>query len=640
MSDQIVSIPIVDIQAPPPLAPLTHVVISPANIAAEQRERRAATLTWGKRWRIRRHLRRLEHQLKRSGYNALSTQIRAIRGEYKTLYAQFQAAKQNRDTTPDVYKAAGLALAPVHQKWQVLLSQYRQLEGTLQQKKILTAALEEHEIAVKRDRLERQLIADMEREAKIYETIIIDRWTRLGYCHRYTKGKNTYTEKVQFSQVGITLDAVYFKIDASYQTLFNNFKTNLPDGVWITDLIAPKCLDELTTACQRRISAVSTTHNGAWVIVHRLEAPDGLMKHVFYEDVMTRYPEGIHDRLPICVGVGANRQIQWVNIADFPHWLIAGYTGAGKSNMVNVLICTLISRHKPDDLRLTLIDLKGGLEFSYYEKLPHLYGDIVDHIEGVADKLAELEAIMGERFKAFRGVAKRIEEYHLKRPTHNMPRLVAVFDEVASIEGHGDLTKRINASLRNITQKGRAVGIHIILCTQRPDTQAIPGNIKANLVVRISGRMTTSADSLTILGNSVAKELASIPGRMMLQIGPDPQPVQTPHIDESGLIHALKTALAMPKPTAQLIDDENAPRRIIHQQWTPERIIELSIKHLGGNVGWKPIYEAADGLTQAQARELVEKIWQMEYIEYEGKQYIIKRGKGHQKHLIERPDAA
>src|SRR5690606_24374745 len=149
---------------------------------------------------------------------------------------------------------------------------------------------------------------------------------------------------------------------------------------------------------------------------------------------------------------------------------------------------------------------------------PHLFGGIVDRIEGVVDKLAELEAIMAERFRKFRGVAKRIEEYHGRRPNDSMPRIVAIVEDVSSIDGHGDITKRINASLRSLTQKGRAVGIHVILCTPRPDTHAIPGSIKANLPVRITGRMVTAADSLTILGNSEARKLAPVPGRMMLQI--------------------------------------------------------------------------------------------------------------------------
>src|SRR5690606_28215766 len=130
-------------------------------------------------------------------------------------------------------------------------------------------------------------------------------------------------------------------------------------------LLAEDTLTELSITCQRQVTGVHNT-SGAWVIVHRLNSHDGLLNYVSYADVQERYPVKHHTRMPICVGVGAHRQIQWINLADFPHWLIAGYTKSGKSNLVNASLCTLITRQSPNDLRLVLIDLKGGLEFSYY----------------------------------------------------------------------------------------------------------------------------------------------------------------------------------------------------------------------------------------------------------------------------------
>jgi hypothetical protein len=215
-----------------------------------------------------------------------------------------------------------------------------------------------------------------------------------------------------------------------------------------------------------------------------------------------------------------------------------------------------------------------------------------------------------------------------------MPRVIIVFDEVASIMDHGDLTKQILASLRELTRMGRAVGIHVFLCTQRPDVKAIEGSIKVNLAVRMSGRMPSSSDSVTILGNKLAANLAAVPGRMVFQLGPDPQQVQTPFISEENMTKALKIALAMDAPPALDVPD-SAVRRHVHQQWTVERVIELSIMHLGGNITWKAIYEAADDLSQGQARRLVEQIWSMDQIEFDGKTYTIQRGKGHIKRLVE-----
>src|SRR5690606_5321274 len=138
-------------------------------------------------------------------------------------------------------------------------------------------------------------------------------------------------------------------------------------------------------------------------------------------------------------------------------------------------------------------------------------------------------------------------------------------------------------------------------------------------------------DSVTILGNSMAKELAAVPGRMALQIGPDPTPVQTPHITEQNIRDALAIAKQMAAPPPLDI----APgTRIVHQEWTVERVIELSLKHLGGNISHIAVWNAADDLSKGAAQKLVEKIWAMDVIEYEGRKYQVKRGEAKRKTLV------
>lgn len=626
--------------APQPLAPLTHKIISPQNIAAENRARDAQRLTLRQRWAVRSELKRVNKRLRR-----LQSQLASViqyrdnmRPQMEELYSQYLELKARLADTPDdeelkqEYLDLWAEIAPTKARWENLNRQiepYKRLEA---QKNKLLRALEDHQIGLERIKTERRLQKAMAKEAQVYERLIIDKWTRLGFCERYTKGNKEYVKAVQFAEVHLTLDAIYFKIDASYQTAFKNWKTNIPQGVYIVEqLIAPKTLDELSIACQRQVTAAQSP-SGAWVVVHRLDSVDGLMNYVSFDDVITRYPQRYNSRMPICVGVGGNREVQWINLSDFPHWLIGGFTNSGKSNMVNVGICTLITHQTPMDLRLILIDLKGGLEFNFYENVPHLHGQIVDSVSKVADTLEELEAMMGERFKKFRSAkAKRIEEYHAARPNDYMPRILCVFDEVASIVDHGETTKRAIASLRQLTAKGRAVGIHIWLCTQRPDVKVVEGAIKANLAVRLTGRLPSSADSVTILGNSMAKELAAIPGRMALQIGPDPLPVQTPHITETNIFESLSVAKNMAAPPPLELVPGN---RIVHQEWTIERVIELSLNHLNGNLAASQVWQAADDLSKGQAQKLVEKIWAMEKIEFQGRFYRVHRGKGKVKTLV------
>lgn len=627
-----------EIAAPAPLSPLTDVVISPANIAAQQRQKQARRLRWGERRKIRKQIARLDKQLKKSGYKEIRAVYVALRPKVAQLHASYTELRmrvQENPDDPELQSQMALLLEqlkPIKEQWDTVKLKAHQISPILQQHQKLCHLLKDHSIAVAREKAESRLRKAMEKEAAIYEQIIIDKWTALGFCHRYTEKNKQKTHKVSFSQISITLDAIYFKINASFKTAFGNWKTEIPQTVRVKeDLLDPSTLDELSIACQRQVTAVWSP-DGAWVIVHRLDSVDGLLNYVKFDDVMERYPAQHAHRMPICVGVGANRQVQWVNLAQYPHWLIGGFTNSGKSNMVNVGICTLITKHHPRDLRLVLIDLKGGLEFSYYRDIPHLHGEIVDSIEGVANALSEMESLMKERFKQFRGIAKTLSEYHIRRPNEHMPRVLVVFDEVASIIGHGDLTKQIIASLRELTRMGRAVGIHIWLCTQRPDTQAIDGSIKANLAVRISGRMTTSADSVTILGTGAAKDLAAIPGRMVMQLGPDPIQIQSPYIDQDDIENSLKRAKLYSAPPSLEIPESS---KIVHQVWTVERVIELSLRHLGGKITWKDVYQAADDLSQSQARKLVESVWNMGEVEFEGKKYRVQKGRSNLRTLVQ-----
>jgi len=179
-------------------------------------------------------------------------------------------------------------------------------------------------------------------------------------------------------------------------------------------------------------------------------------------------------------------------------------------------------------------------------------------------------------------------------------------------------------------QKGRATGIHLWFCTQRPEVKVIPGSIKANIGLRISGRMPDIASSQTVLGTSDAKNLAPIQGRMALLVGSDVVQIQTPHISNEDIYSAIEKAKTYPAPKPLPTPDV----QVIDRNWTPEKIVELSIKHLKGNISWLPVHEAIrDDVTREQARSLVEAVWAMEEIIHDGQQYKVVNGKGHIKRL-------
>lgn len=629
--------------APPPMAPLTHVVISPANIAMEARLNRAKPLSRRQIRKLEWELNRLEKRIRRAsrGLEGEIARFQELRETLRGLWQQRNELAQQRQAAPEDegLKAQWVQLyqhaRPLQQEYEGLRQQLSHLYDLKREAAAIRQRIVFNPKVIANAKAEEERIRLQKQEARAYEQLIIERFTQLGYCHHWHDNRgNKRIDRVAFSEVHITLDAVFFKIAASYRNMFGGWKTQIPYGVRIGDLVKEETLLELSYACQRQVTARGSLTGGAWIVVHRLDTNDGLMNQVRYAKVMERYPHKHHDKIPLCVGVSHHRQVQWLTIAHYPHVLVAGFTGSGKSNFINSIICTLIAQHSPEDVRLVLVDLKDGVEFSSYEHIPHLHGEVVDKISTLADRLQELEAIMQERNQKMRGKAKTIAEYNAKYPRDKMPRIICIIDEVASIMAHGELTKRINNSLRQLTAKGRAPGIHIILSTQRPSVDAIDGGIKVNLSARIVGRMPSHSDSLTVLGTGEAKELAPVPGRMILQIGPDPMPVQTPMIEESDIIEALRRAMEYPTPDPLPIPEGYNPA----EEWTPEKIVELSLKYLGGNISHKIIWEEIreeGGLSRNQLREMMERIWAMDCIPYEDKQYRVERGAHGARKLIE-----
>ena len=197
------------------------------------------------------------------------------------------------------------------------------------------------------------------------------------------------------------------------------------------------------------------------------------------------------------------------NLAEGPHFLVAGTTGSGKSVCLNVMIVSLIMRYGPEDVRLILVDPKGN-EFRPYEHLPHLLVDeIVTEPKKALAVLSWAHDEMERRYKVLEkaGGIRDIKAYNEinSDPSRKMPRIVIVVDELSNLME--TCKKEMEARILAIAQKSRAVGIHLVLATQRPSVDVITGTIKANLPSRIALRVTNFADSNTILGAGGADKL-------------------------------------------------------------------------------------------------------------------------------------
>jgi S-DNA-T family DNA segregation ATPase FtsK/SpoIIIE len=208
------------------------------------------------------------------------------------------------------------------------------------------------------------------------------------------------------------------------------------------------------------------------------------------------------------------------DLAAMPHLLIAGSTGAGKSVSVNAMLSSVLFRATPDDVRLILIDPKR-LELGMYEDIPHLLTPVVVDPKQAANALRWAVREMEERYKtlAAEGVrnidqynrnARLVREERAEMETSEalpqpLPFIVVVIDELADLMMVA--SNEVEESIARLAQMARAVGIHLILATQRPSVDVITGLIKANLPSRISFRVSSRIDSRTILDSNGAEQL-------------------------------------------------------------------------------------------------------------------------------------
>lgn len=211
--------------------------------------------------------------------------------------------------------------------------------------------------------------------------------------------------------------------------------------------------------------------------------------------------------LPLALGETIDGQPFVADLASMPHLLIAGATGSGKSVCINVIITSLLFRHHPNDVRLLFVDPKR-LELSVYSGIPHMERPVVTHPRGAERLLADAAREMDDRYKTLAGLGVRnIADYNKKAPDgQKLPYIVIVVDELADLM-MSQSAARIELLITRLAQMARAVGIHLILATQRPSVDVITGLIKANFSCRIAFQVASKIDSRTILDVNGADKL-------------------------------------------------------------------------------------------------------------------------------------
>ena len=274
--------------------------------------------------------------------------------------------------------------------------------------------------------------------------------------------------------------------------------------------------------------------------------------------------------LPVAIGYTISQQVKVFDLADAPHLLVAGATKQGKSVGLNVIVASLLYSKHPSELKFVFVDPKM-VEFSSYASLLHHYLAVLPNagseqeekdraiVKNAKDAAAVLQSLCVEMDARYELLSKALvnniklynakwKEHHLRSDEghHFLPYIVTVIDEYADLTmsvGAGPeskaLARSITTSVIRLAQKGRAAGLHVILATQRPTVDVIPGLIKANFPMRIAFRVTSRIDSATILDQPGADKLIGR-GDMLLYSGVEMERVQCAFIGNDEIVNLTK----------------------------------------------------------------------------------------------------
>lgn len=266
---------------------------------------------------------------------------------------------------------------------------------------------------------------------------------------------------------------------------------------------------------------------------------------LIYSDVF----KNTKNKLPILLGTNIYNKISIIDLTDMPHILIAGATGQGKSIGINVMITSLILKKNPYELKFIMIDPKK-VELSIYNKIEKYYiakiknskNAIITDIKETENILKYLSIEMNNRYNLLKKYySKNIIEYNEKFHYTNekyLPYIVLIIDEFADLIMTNN--KNIEFYITKLSQLSRAVGIHIIIATQRPSVNIITGSIKANFPARIAFRVASKIDSKIILDHSGAEQLIG-KGDMLFYNGNEIIRLQCPFLNNKDLIKLINS---------------------------------------------------------------------------------------------------
>lgn len=245
--------------------------------------------------------------------------------------------------------------------------------------------------------------------------------------------------------------------------------------------------------------------------------------------------------LPLTMGIGKDITGKTVttSLAEMPHLLIAGSTGSGKSVCLNTIICSLLFKYTPDELKFLMIDPKK-VELNLYNDIPHLVAPVVTEPKKAATALKWMVNEMERRYQLLSDAGvKDIKTFNSNvKMTERIPYVVIIIDELADLMMAAPVD--VETYICRLAQKARAAGLHLIVATQRPSVQVITGDIKSNIPMRIAFAVFSQIDARTILDSTGAEKLLGKGDMLFTLKGGKLQRIQGAYISEEEIVNITK----------------------------------------------------------------------------------------------------
>lgn len=483
--------------------------------------------------------------------------------------------------------------------------------------------------------------AEIEREAQYMAEMLPLYLHNVGISYKRTVQDRKFNGEGQERIEYVTILDYQITEDAYYFWISTFLPERLPYTVRIANFMEQEVWDTLSSNFGSRCWCEYSPDNGLWVCVERRAGRGQVPAHVSYHEALQQMPKSAPP-LTFPIGYGINKRPWTIDLDVITNLLIGGSQGGGKSNMVNVMITTLISRNTPDQLRLFLADFKR-VEFAFYKGIPHLGGDVkwlpkvekkkkpaenepaeeaeeaVSTVAGTVRRtlpidsadadardplgrnvatdgneliklldyaLAEIE----RRTTLMEGKVKKIGTWNKRYPGQRLSRWLIVVDELADVMLQPALKRKIEPSLIRIAQLGRAVGIHLILATQTPKSEVVTMLIQNNIINRLAFRCGTGIASGVMLdGLYNASRLPQIPGRMIFRTGSNLYEIQAPEITELTIRDAVEAAKKSAGKVAAVV-----------RSIPPDVLFRYALENFGGECQTRELYPALKQLGATQ----------------------------------------